>query len=382
MEEKKKVKSIKEAEISEKDRKEKIRKIEMDDDYDYENEGRRKLKKILFFLLGIIFIIWLLSIFANRGSNIASGINKVYDATVYIENYNGAELVNAGSGFVYRKSKGIAYILTNYSVISGNTSIRVVFSNDKKVDAKYIGGDQYSDIAVLSVPATHVKRVAKIGSSKKVKVGSTVFAIGSPAGNAYRGTVTKGILSGKNRLVNVSVNGGASHNMKLLQTDADMDYGNSGGPLCNSKGQVIGMNSLKLVKETINGTNFAIAIEDVMRRIKLFETGVTTEKPYIGIKMVNLSDDSSLNYYGLSKKLNTTLTQGVVVESIVKGSSADGKLKVADIITKINDESVFNMSYLRYELSKYSVGDKVKITVERNGKYKDISIKLGSKSDN
>ena len=380
MEEKKKVKSIKEAEISEKSNKDKIKKIESDNDY--YDDGIGKLKKILFFLLGIIFIIWLLSLFSNGNGDINSGINKIYDATVYIENYNGADLVNTGSGFVYKKSRGLAYILTNYSVISGNDSIRVVLSNDKKVDAKYIGGDQYSDIAVLSIPATHVKQVAKIRSSRKIKVGATVFAIGSPSGSNYRGTVTKGILSGKDRLVNVAVNGGTSHNMKLLQTDAAMDYGNSGGPLCNSKGQVIGMNSLKLVKEDITGTNFAIAIEDVMRRIKLFENGTTTKKPYIGIKMVNMSDDSSLDYYGLTKKLNTTLTQGVVVESIVEGSSADGKLKVADIITKINDESISNMSYLRYELSKYSVGDKVIITVERNGKYQDISLQLGSKSDN
>ena len=214
-----------------------------------------------------------------------------------------------------------------------------------------------------------------------MSLGSTVFTIGSPAGENYRGTVTRGILSGKDRLVKTSTESD-SRTLKLIQTDTVMDYGNDGGPLCNSKGAVIGMISSNVVKDEIKGTNFAIAIEDIMHKVKSFEKGNTTQKPYIGITMVNLSDTSSLDYYGLSKKINTKLSKGVVVESVVSGSAASGKLMVGDIITKINDNSVDNMAYLRYELSNQSVGDKVTLTVERNGKIRNITIKLGSKSNN
>lgn len=382
MEEKKKVKSIAAGRLSEKEEKH-IVKVKDTDDYVYDEryEFRRRLRNLAIFLFAIIIVIGLLSLIGKGGSSdISSGINKINDATVYIENYNGSELVTNGSGFVYKKSKGKAYILTSYRVISGSDFIRVNFSNDTKADAKYVGGDQYSDIAVLSVPAAKVKSVAKIGSAKKMSLGSKVFTIGSPAGD-YRGTITKGILSGKDRLVKTTT-GSDSRTIKLLQTDARVDYGNDGGPLCNSKGAVIGMISSNVVKDDIKGTNFAISIEDIMRKVKSFEKGKTTEKPYIGITMVNLSDTSSLDYYGLSKKINTKLSKGVVVESVVGGSAASGKLKEADIITKINGNSVDNMSYLRYELSNHSVGDKVTLTVERNGKTIDVSIKLGSKGNN
>ena len=385
MEEKKKVKSITAREVVENEDKvvKKTSNKTYDfDDYDERYEFKRKMRNIAIFLFGIIIVIGLLSLIkGGGGSDISAGINRISDATVYIENFNGSELVTTGSGFVYKKSKGNAYILTSYRVISGSDYIKVTFSNDIDADAKYVGGDQYYDIAVLSVPAAKAKEVAKIGSAKKMSLGAKVFTIGSPAGDEYRGTVTRGVLSGKDRLVKTSTESD-SRTIKLLQTDTAMDYGNDGGPLCNSRGAVIGMNSSNVVKDEIKGTNFAISIEDIMRKVKSFEKGNTTQKPYIGITMVNLSDTSSLDYYGLSKKINTQLSKGVVVESVVSGSSASGKLKVADIITKINDNSVDNMAYLRYELSNHSVGDKVVFTVERNGKLRNITIKLGSKGNN
>ncbi len=387
MEGKKKVKSITKADVSEKnktvtDADARIKKIEEESEYYAAKEGSRKLRRIAIFLVAIIAIIWLLSLIGGSGGgNIGSGLDKASDATVYIENYNGSELTTSGSGFVYKKSKGNAYILTNYHVVSGSTSIRVIFSNDSKANATFVGGDQSADIAVISVPAAKAKRVAKIGSSRKLKVGSTVFAIGSPAGNNFKNTVTKGIISGKDRLVTVS-NGGSSHNIRLIQTDADMDYGNAGGPLCNSKGQVVGIVSPNLVRNDLRGTSFAIPIEDTIRKVATMDKKQVTQLPYIGIRMVNLSDDSSLDYYGLASKLNTKLNRGVVVESIVANSPAEGKLKVADIITKINDEDVDNIAYLRYVLSKYKAGDKVTFTVERNGKFRTLSIILDAKGGN
>ena len=348
-------------------------------------------KYIVIFLFGValtIFVISLVDGFSNdvntsvtvNDNGIGTGINKVYDATVYIENYKGDKVNVSGTGFIYKKDSGKAYILTNYHVVGDNTSLEVTLSDDKKVDAKYVGGDQYLDIAVISISSSSVKQVAKLGSSSRAILGDTVFTVGSPVGDEYRGTVTRGILSGKDRLVAVSVSGGTEdYVMRLLQTDAAMNPGNSGGPLCNANGEVIGMNSLKLVKNEVEGMGFAISIEDILAHIDTFEKGDAIKRPYLGISMVNLNNKDAVSYYGLSKKIDTKLEKGVVVESVQKGTSADGKLEIGDIVVKVDRKDVDNMAYFRYELFKHEVGDKVTLTIERDGKLKDVVITLKAK---
>ena len=348
-------------------------------------------KYIVIFLFGValtIFVISSVGGFSNdvntsvtvNDNGIGTGINKVYDATVYIENYKGDKVNVSGTGFIYKKDSGKAYILTNYHVVGDNTSLEVTLSDDKKVDAKYVGGDQYLDIAVISISSSSVKQVAKLGSSSKAILGDTVFTVGSPVGDEYRGTVTRGILSGKDRLVAVSVIGGTEdYVMRLLQTDAAMNPGNSGGPLCNANGEVIGMNSLKLVKNEVEGMGFAISIEDILAHIDTFEKGDAIKRPYLGISMVNLNNKDAVSYYGLSKKIDTKLEKGVVVESVQKGTSADGKLEIGDIVVKVDRKDVDNMAYFRYELFKHEVGDKVTLTIERDGKLKDVVITLKAK---
>lgn len=348
-------------------------------------------KYIVIFLFGVVLTIFIISSvggFSNdvntsvtvNDNGIGTGINKVYDATVYIENYKGDKVNVSGTGFIYKKDSGKAYILTNYHVVGDNTSLEVTLSDDKKVDAKYVGGDQYLDIAVISISSSSVKQVAKLGSSSKAILGDTVFTVGSPVGDEYRGTVTRGILSGKDRLVAVSVSGGTEdYVMRLLQTDAAMNPGNSGGPLCNANGEVIGMNSLKLVKNEVEGMGFAISIEDILAHIDTFEKGDAIKRPYLGISMVNLNNKDAVSYYGLSKKIDTKLEKGVVVESVQKGTSADGKLEIGDIVVKVDRKDVDNMAYFRYELFKHEVGDKVTLTIERDGKLKDVVITLKAK---
>ena len=348
-------------------------------------------KYIVIFLFGVVLTIFVISSvggFSNdvntsvtvNDNGIGAGINKVYDATVYIENYKGDKVNVSGTGFIYKKDSGKAYILTNYHVVGDNTSLEVTLSDDKKVDAKYVGGDQYLDIAVISISSSSVKQVAKLGSSSKAILGDTVFTVGSPVGDEYRGTVTRGILSGKDRLVAVSVSGGTEdYVMRLLQTDAAMNPGNSGGPLCNANGEVIGMNSLKLVKNEVEGMGFAISIEDILAHIDTFEKGDAIKRPYLGISMVNLNNKDAVSYYGLSKKIDTKLEKGVVVESVQKGTSADGKLEIGDIVVKVDRKDVDNMAYFRYELFKHEVGDKVTLTIERDGKLKDVVITLKAK---
>ncbi len=383
MVEKKKVKSISNdaddvVEASVKSEKKKL----VIDDFDDYKPGSGRLKHIVWFLLGIVATIALFSFLGAGkrsfigGGSINSAISNISGATVLIENYNGNNQSIAGTGFVYKLTKGRAYILTNYHNVSGSSSLRVTFSNNTRADAKFVGGDHYYDIAVISVPSKNVKQVATIGSSKDSKVGDSVFTVGSPYGSSYNGTVTSGILSGKNRTVTVSETKG--YMVKLLQTDVAMDEGNSGGPLCNSRGEVIGLNSLKLSKEKLVGTNFAMPIEDVMKKVSAFEKGARTSKPYVGISMVNLNDNDSMTYYGLANKINTNLTKGVVVETVKANSPASGKLIVTDIITKVDGVSVDSISSFKYELYKNAPGDRIVLTVERSRSLVDVTIVLGS----
>lgn len=361
----------------------------------YEKIPNNKLKYIIAFMLGIVVTIGLFSFINNvfvkdsmlnvkiSDNGINASINKIYDATVYIENYKDNKLMASGTGFVYKTDNGKGYILTNHHVVDGNTSLKVTFSDNNSSDAKYLGGDEYLDIAVISVDEKKVRQVAKLGSSDKSVLGDTVFTIGSPVGDEYRGTVTRGILSGKDRLVTVSVGGGVNdYVMKLIQTDAAMNPGNSGGPLCNVNGEVIGMNSLKLVKNEVEGMGFAIPVEDILTHIDTFEKGSKIKRPYLGIAMINLENADAMSYYGLSKKVNTKLEKGVVVESVQKNASAYGKLESGDIVIKVNNTEIDDMAYFRYELFKHEVGDKITLTVERDGKLKDVTIVLKEKNDN
>ena len=361
------------------------------EEFDSREIARRRLKIILFVMVGIIIIMGLLSYFGKGkapigidGINITdkgvtSSVSKIYDATVYIENFDNGKLSTTGTGFIYKKDRTKGYILTNYHVVSGSSSIRVTLSDDTKIDAKFIGGDQYSDIAIISISSKNIKSVATLGSSKKASVGDIVFTVGSPINNSYRGTVTRGILSGKNRLVTIPTGNSDYYSVKVLQTDAATNPGNSGGPLCNESGEVIGMISNKIVTDKLEGISFAISIEDIKNKLTSYEKGTASSKPYMGISMVNLSDSSSMSYYGLSQKVNTNLTQGVVVESIKSNTPAVGVLRIGDIITKVDNVSTPDMTYLRYELYKHNINDKIKLTIERDGKTKNVSLILGEK---
>ncbi|MDO4369066.1 MAG: trypsin-like peptidase domain-containing protein [bacterium] len=345
-----------------------------------------KFLYVWFFVLGIIFSFCLVCFSMSNDKvkevstsdyNLNDGISNVYDSVVYIENYKNSKLRNSGTGFVYKKNDGRAFILTNYHVVEGNTSLKVTLSDDSKSTAKYLGGDKYLDIACISIDDKYVKRVAKLVSSSNSVLGDTLFTVGSPLGDNYRGTVTRGILSGKDRMVVVS----NDYVMKVLQTDAAMNPGNSGGPLCNSRGEVIGINSMKLVKDEIEGMAFAISVDDVINHLNDFEKGKLITRPYLGISIFNLSDREYFSNRKVVKNLKTKLDNGVVVLEVENNSPSFGKFSAGDIIVKVDGVSVSEVAYFRYELFKHSIGDKVKITVERNGKLKDIYLVLTKKVD-
>lgn len=315
-------------------------------------------------------------------AGIADAVDKLYDAVVVVEVYNNNTLSSSGTGFVYKANDKKAYILTNNHVIKGGNLIKVIFTSGHSVETKVEGSDEYSDLAVLSLDKKDIVKVAEIGSSDEMRLGDTVFTIGAPLDTEYYWTVTRGILSGKDRMVEVSVsNSNASdYVMKVLQTDASINSGNSGGPLANSNGEVIGITNMKLVSSGVEGIGFAIPIEDAIDFAEAIINGEKVDKPLLGVSMLDLSDRFYLYQQGIT--LNTELTDGVVVVEVQNGSpAAKGGLKRGDIITSLDTNSVKNVANLRYYLYKHSVGDEITIGFERSGEKKTTKIKLSVGSE-
>lgn len=138
-------------------------------------------------------------------SSLAAAIENVYDSVVMVQSYKNGEVQSTGTGFIYKKDSNYGYVMTNQHVVSNADKVVLVLSNDEEIEAKILGGDEYLDLAVMSISKNKVPQVATIGSSEDMKVGDTIFTVGTPMGYEYRGTVTSGILSGKDRLVSVSV---------------------------------------------------------------------------------------------------------------------------------------------------------------------------------
>ena len=316
-------------------------------------------------------------------TGIADAVEKIYDAVVVVKTYRDGSLYATGTGFVYKEDGDTAYILTNNHVIEDGDEIYVEFTDGSNVITSVEGSDSYSDIAVLSLSSEHVTTVAQIGSSEDARVGDTVFTVGAPIDSStYSGTVTRGILSGKNRLVSVSTNNTNTSDMMMsvLQTDAAINSGNSGGPLANANGEVIGITSLKLssgsstTSASIEGMGFAIPIETALNYAEKLEQGESIVRPQLGITMSNLSDAIYRHY---SELRNIEIDSGVYVEEVSSGSPAEkGGLKVGDIIISADKEDVPNLAYLRYLLYNHDVGDTMSLTVYRNGDKVDLTITL------
>ena len=315
-------------------------------------------------------------------NSISSSVDKVYGSTVVVIASSKGKTISTGTGFIYKKKDGKAYIMTNNHVIDGADSVAVEF-NDKNdtIDASIVGGDTYADIAVLTIKDDNYTSV-EIGDVDSLKLGDTIFTVGSPMGVNYKGTVTKGILSGKERMVEVNLTGSTSdYYMKVLQIDAAVNPGNSGGPLCDVSGNVIGIISLKIVKDEVEGMGFAIPIEDALKYASLIEDGGEIARPYLGISMLDLSEEYLLWQNRIT--LPDGVSEGVAVVEVENGTPASkAGLKKGDIITKINDEDTGTLAEFRYELYKHDVGEKIKVTFYRNGKEQSAEVTLGKNPNN
>lgn len=305
---------------------------------------------------------------------IADGVENIYDSVVVVKSYHGDTLTATGTGFIYKNIDNDYYMLTNYHVISGGNNVSVQFTTGEEEVVKLINGDKYADIAVLSYNTKKELKVGKIGSSEAMRVGDTVFAIGAPLdSDVYSWSVTRGILSGKDRLVEVSTSNSNTVDwiMRVMQTDAAINSGNSGGPLCNANGDIIGVTNMKLVNSGVEGMGFAIPIEDALEYADNLIAGKDVSRPYIGITMVDANNRNSAAKYRISPRT------GVIVESAAVGSPADkAGLKPGDVIIAFDKEEIVNVASLRYNLYKHKTGDTIVVRYIRNGEVKTTNMNI------
>ena len=307
-------------------------------------------------------------------SDLKKAINKVYDSAVYIE-VTGNRTSASGSGFIYKIHENKAYILTNYHVIENGSMYKVTLNNGDEVDATLLNGDEYYDIAVLTIPSNNVKQVAVLGNSDNLELGDTVFTVGAPLGKDYMGTITKGIISSKDRMVAVKLSKG-NYIMEVIQTDASINEGNSGGPICNIEGEVVGITSSKLIGSGVEGMGFAIPINKVKELINDFESGVKLERPYFGVQLLDLTNTFVLQYY-YNIRISSDVEFGAVISIVEEGMPASlAGLKVGDVIIEMDGERVSDTSHFKYILYKHKIGDKILVKYYRENKLQETIVEL------
>lgn len=296
--------------------------------------------------------------------------NETMDSVVEIKTesvsthsfFQQAIVSGAGSGVILSKD---GYIVTNHHVIDGASKITVTTRSGKSFEAKLIGSDSATDLAVLKIEAEDLQP-AVLGDSSKLNVGDTAVAIGNPLGS-LGGTVTSGIISALDREVTID-----NQKMQLLQTNAAINPGNSGGGLFNANGELIGIVNAKSSGDSIEGLGFAIPINRAKEIINnLIENGYVKGRASLGVTLVNGSDSF----------FEEDTTQ-VYIYDVSKGSAADkAGLKRGDQILKIDDTSIKDISDVTTIISNHSAGDTIKMTVLRDTQTKTITVTLGEASN-
>ena len=307
------------------------------------------------------------------------GQTKMQPAEVYASTVNSTVSINcssqstnifgqttqsasSGSGFIISQD---GYIVTNYHVINGASSVKVTLYNGNTYDATVIGGDSDYDVAVLKINAAGLTPVT-LGNSADVNVGDSVLAIGNPLGELTF-SMSGGYVSSCNRAINVD---GTPFNM--IQVDCSINPGNSGGPLMNLYGEVVGIVSAKYSSysdTTVEGIGFAIPISDVQTIITdIMENGQVTDKAYMAIKAGSMTEQMAAQY-------NIDVTKGVFVYAVEKGGAGEkAGLQLGDVITKLNDTDITSMSDLSMAKKSYKAGDTVTLTVWRGGQEITLSL--------
>ena len=294
------------------------------------------------------------------------GISKLKNpgSTVFLE--NGSSQLGLGTGMLVTEN---GYILTNEHVSGSKySSCYVTLPSGKNYTANVVWSDSDIDLAIIKINAKNLPYVT-LGDSSQVKVGEKVYAIGNPIGFEFQRTVTSGIISAVNRTISIEEEDKSSYMEDLIQTDATINPGNSGGPLINSRGEVIGVNSVKIT--SAEGIGFAVPINTVKTIIKKFETEEKFEEATLGIFAYDKNVIPYLNS-------NLQLDSGIYVVQVKNNSPAKkAGLKEKDILLSIDGIPLEKMCDLRCYIYEKKPGDKVTLQVLRNQREKTVEVTLG-----
>ena len=277
------------------------------------------------------------------------------------------ETASSGSGFIISED---GYVVSNYHVVEGATTLTVITYDGTEYDAELIGYDQSNDVSLMKIDATGLDPVT-IGSSDKLIVGDQVVAIGNPLGE-LTSTLTVGYISAKDRTINTD----GTYNINMMQTDAAINSGNSGGPLFNMKGEVIGITTAKYSGEsssgaTIEGIGFAIPIDDVIGMLDDLREFGYVKGAYLGVSVITM-DEAVAEAYGLPT--------GSKVSIVESGSCAEkAGIRIGDIIVGMGGYDVEGNSDLLSILRKFEAGDTTTITIYRGGQQLELTITLDEK---
>ncbi|MGJ9459158.1 S1C family serine protease [Oceanobacillus sp. CF4.6] len=308
------------------------------------------------------------------------GITNIQQRNDFWEQQDGFE-AGTGSGVIYKNENGTAFVVTNHHVIEGADTVEVVLSNDTHIEAEIVGSDLFSDLAVLRMDGSQVDKIIEVGSSANIKVGEPAIAIGNPLGLYLSSTVTQGVISGTERTIPQDFNqdGRSDWQAEVIQTDAAINPGNSGGALINIYGQLVGINSMKINQEAVEGIGFAIPIDSAIPIIEELEATGEVIRPYLGVEIYSL-DEVPHTEWRSTLNLPSEVEGGVYVWNIEPLSPADtAGIERLDVITELDGEQVMNMIDLRKILyQEKNIGDDVEITYYRNGEKSTTTITLGT----
>lgn len=323
-------------------------------------------------------------------TDVTEAVEEAADAVVGVSNLQAAndfwsqgqgqeQAVGTGSGVIYKNEGGKAYVVTNHHVIEGASGIELTLSDGSKVEATLVGSDVWTDLAVLEMDDANVPDVVELGDSDVLKRGETVIAIGNPLGLDFSGSVTTGVVSGTDRAVPVDLDGNGSEDWQaeVLQTDAAINPGNSGGALVNLAGQLIGINSMKIATDAVEGIGFAIPINSALPVLESIEQNGEMIRPAMGVTLMDLVQvpqaqrEETLN-------LPADVKEGVVVNSVVDGSAAaKAGMQQFDVIVEMDGEPVGDIIELRKHLyNEKEIGDTLAVKAYRNGELMDFELEL------
>ncbi|MEG9298404.1 trypsin-like peptidase domain-containing protein [Mangrovibacillus sp. Mu-81] len=321
----------------------------------------------------------------EKSSDSVVGISNIRSQSFWGQTESQDQQAGTGSGVIYKKAGNKAYIVTNNHVIEGADQLEVTLADGTKVPATLRGADVWTDLAVLEIDGSSIEKadVAEIGNSDELKAGEPVIAIGNPLGLQFSGSVTQGVVSGVERTIPVDINqdGMEDWNAEVLQTDAAINPGNSGGALINISGQLVGINSMKIAQEAVEGIGLAIPINYAMPIIEDLEQYGEVKRPAMGVVLEDVNRISAYHQQE-TLKLPKEVNYGVMVRQVVPNSpAAQAGLQEMDVIVELDGEKVESLIDLRKHLyNKKEVNDQMKVTYYRNGEKQELTMKLTDES--